>query len=724
MISNMHSLLQRNKRVAKLAMMCIEKLVFIDRHINSLDLIVEKNGKFLVKKEIYIDCVEKIFGLLVLSLASYKDSMNADQKVILNELNCIIDTINKFQDELAMLPKYEARVELYRFLRIFDKDGIASLDDSKINFVLYPGENNKELRIYQNTPLEHFEKTALRDCYRIVTKSEGPGPKTSGGVYHISIPREEIELSLYWPLLAHEVGHQVMTLRLFHERGISAALSNYLGVDADNKFSPAFQKLINRMPSDEVAAEGREAILTAWLTECWCDIYGYFATGPAFIFAQRNSFVSKGISGGDCGNVSHPPPYLRLLVLNTIAHNHQTNLFSFADGAYSPLDSELSDLLIDCDQDLQNDIYDTSQWFSYFFNDHFKMETSETENLHEHIKKLKSLLNDFDIPSFDSLIQRINEGYPIPSLRISENLHERETSVHEIMMAAWCSHDTSITDEVIKSFSDSFESYRLGNDSERWARLTKEIVPIFEKFNQSILRSLQVSEWVSLFRSKEPSAAPITEEYEEERAEYVKSLPSSILVDHQIRELLKLDDLKVLPLINIDAQLGSTSLDVRLGTTFQIYQPNQSGVIDFRLEESVQGAQNNSTVKDLDYKEGLVLAPGQFVLAHTLEYIGLPENVGAQLEGRSSFARLGIQIHMTASFIDPGFHGSITFEIYNAGPNPIRLFPGYRIGQLRFFPCNKPNKPYNKKKHAKYKGLLGHSSSLLRNDYEIDCLEE
>ena len=217
--------------------------------------------------------------------------------------------------------------------------------------------------------------------------------------------------------------------------------------------------------------------------------------------------------------------------------------------------------------------------------------------------------------------------------------------------------------------------------------------------------------------------ASLAEEYEEEKSEYVKSLSPSILVDHQIRELLKLDKLKVLPLINIDAQLGSTSLDVRLGTTFQIYQPNQSGVIDFRLEESVQGAQNNSTVKDLDYKEGLVLAPGQFVLAHTLEYIGLPESVGAQLEGRSSFARLGIQIHMTASFIDPGFHGSITFEIYNAGPNPIRLFPGYRIGQLRFFPCNKPNKPYNKKKHAKYKGLLGHSSSLLRNDYEIDCLD-
>lgn len=720
----MYSLLQKNKKIAKLAMICIEKLVFMDRHISSLELITEKNEKFSIKKSIFIKCIENIFNLLVMTFVSYKDSMESNDDVVLNRLNCIINTINNLQDELTMLPKYEARVELYRFLRIFDKDGIASLDDKKIKFVLYPGEDNKKLKIYKNTPLEHFETTVLRDCHRVVAGSEGPRPQESDGVYHISIPREEIELSLYWPLLAHEVGHQVMALKLFHERDISAALSNYLGVDAENKFSPAFQRLIERMPLDEVNEKGKESILTAWLTECWCDIYGYFATGPAFIFAQRNSFVSKGVARDYFGSTSHPPCYLRLLVLDIIALKHQINFFHTAEVAYSPLDSELADLLINCEEDLLNDIYDAAQWFSDFFNDHFKMETEETESLHEHIIKLKSLLNDFDISSYSKLLRRVNDGYPIPSLRIGPDLYERETSVHEIMMAAWHSYDTCITNEVIKCFSESFESYRLATASGRWVILMKEIAPIFEKFNQSILRSLQVSEWVALFRSKESNPAILAEEHEEEKSEYVKSLSPSILVDRQIKELLRQDELKILPLINIDTQLGSTSLDVRLGTTFQIYQPNQSGVIDFRSEESIQGAQNNSTVKDLDYKDGLVLAPGQFVLAHTLEYIGLPESVGAQLEGRSSFARLGIQIHMTASFIDPGFHGSITFEIYNAGPNPIRLFPGYRIGQLRFFPCNKPNKPYNKKKHAKYKGLLGHSSSLLRNDYEIDCLEK
>jgi dCTP deaminase len=191
------------------------------------------------------------------------------------------------------------------------------------------------------------------------------------------------------------------------------------------------------------------------------------------------------------------------------------------------------------------------------------------------------------------------------------------------------------------------------------------------------------------------------------------------LNDIQIRELLLNDELKIIPLIDFDKQRGSTSIDLRLGPSFQIYQPNQSGVIDFTDNNSVENVVSNSSILDLDYLGSIVLAPGQFVLAHTMEYMALPPDVAGQLEGRSSFARLGIQVHMTANMIDPGFHGAITFEILNAGPNPIRLYPGYRIGQLRLFKCVPPAYPYNLKGHAKYKGLLAHSSTLLAKDYEI-----
>ena len=84
---------------------------------------------------------------------------------------------------------------------------------------------------------------------------------------------------------------------------------------------------------------------------------------------------------------------------------------------------------------------------------------------------------------------------------------------------------------------------------------------------------------------------------------------------------------------------------------------------------------------DYDSLDGLEIAPGQFVLGHTLEYLKLPANVAAQIEGRSSFARLGLQVHMTANLVEAGFDGCLTFEIANAGHSTIKLYPGMRFAQ-------------------------------------------
>lgn len=171
--------------------------------------------------------------------------------------------------------------------------------------------------------------------------------------------------------------------------------------------------------------------------------------------------------------------------------------------------------------------------------------------------------------------------------------------------------------------------------------------------------------------------------------------------------------------MNLSKQLGSTSLDIRLGTSFQYFYSNQIGIIDLTDSKSIKNANVFSNLIDLDYMESITLAPRQFILGHSMEYIKLPENISAEVEGRSSFARLGIEVHMTASLIDPGFQGVLTFEIFNAGPNPIKLYPGLRIGQLRFFYGNAPRKPYNKNPTAKYRGLLQHQNSLQSDDYEV-----
>jgi dCTP deaminase len=105
-----------------------------------------------------------------------------------------------------------------------------------------------------------------------------------------------------------------------------------------------------------------------------------------------------------------------------------------------------------------------------------------------------------------------------------------------------------------------------------------------------------------------------------------------------------------------------------------------------------------------------------------MEYIKLPPYICANLEGRSSFARLGIEIHMTAGFIDPGFEGVLTLEIYNAGPSTVKLYPGMRIGQLRFEKTEIPEKTYDKKNDVKYKGFLEHNMSRQNFDYEVTQL--
>lgn len=168
--------------------------------------------------------------------------------------------------------------------------------------------------------------------------------------------------------------------------------------------------------------------------------------------------------------------------------------------------------------------------------------------------------------------------------------------------------------------------------------------------------------------------------------------------------------------------MGTTSLDVRLGACFQMFYPNQYGIIDFTENEKKH--REISKRINLDFLEGITITPGQFLLAHSLEYIKLPNDISGSLDGRSSFARLGLEIHMTAGFIDPGFEGVITFEIYNAGASAIKLYPGLRIGQLRLERNSTPQKIYKDRHTVKYKGLLEHYTSKQSSDVEIDKIKK
>jgi dCTP deaminase len=98
----------------------------------------------------------------------------------------------------------------------------------------------------------------------------------------------------------------------------------------------------------------------------------------------------------------------------------------------------------------------------------------------------------------------------------------------------------------------------------------------------------------------------------------------------------------------------------------------------------------------------LVLHPGELLLALTLEYLSLPSDLWGNLEGRSTWARLGLQVHATAGMVDCGFRGYLTLELQNLGRVPLMLYPGLRVGQLALFPVSNVLRPYHEKPTAAY----------------------
>lgn len=175
-----------------------------------------------------------------------------------------------------------------------------------------------------------------------------------------------------------------------------------------------------------------------------------------------------------------------------------------------------------------------------------------------------------------------------------------------------------------------------------------------------------------------------------------------ILSDKTIKKMLKEGVLEITPLT--EQQIQPASVDIRLGDTFSVVEDSSMGIIT--LEERIQ----YKTIKTDTY----LLLPGQFVLATTMEYFSLPNHITAFVEGRSSLGRMGLFIQ-NAGWVDPGFRGEITLELYNANRCGIELKAGRRVGQLVFAEMDQEAlKPYN----GKYQGQRGATGSLVFMDNE------
>jgi dCTP deaminase len=175
-----------------------------------------------------------------------------------------------------------------------------------------------------------------------------------------------------------------------------------------------------------------------------------------------------------------------------------------------------------------------------------------------------------------------------------------------------------------------------------------------------------------------------------------------ILSDGDIRKALKDGRIVVKPKPDLDTQLGSSSLDLRLGYHFRVFKHRRQPFVDPMDPATTEGMTEEVVItKNSPY----VIHPNEFVLGSTLEWVEWSDDLAARIEGRSSLGRLGLVIHSTASHIDAGWRGVITLELRNIGMVPILLHPKMRICQLMFEPLSSPAEvPYYLKKGAKYSG--------------------
>ena len=192
-----------------------------------------------------------------------------------------------------------------------------------------------------------------------------------------------------------------------------------------------------------------------------------------------------------------------------------------------------------------------------------------------------------------------------------------------------------------------------------------------------------------------------------------------ILSDWSIQDYIRSGAIKFhpgdeTPLEEILENVVCASMDLRLGNKFKIYPQDSTGILNpfevwwYTPIQEVYKADG----------EDFVLWPGDFVLWATKEQFGLPANIVTRVEGRSSLARLGVMVHITGGFIDPGFGrdklSTITLEIKNVNHVPVILRPNMRVCQMAFHLMDKPALiPYNIKKSAKYNGQIDPETSRI-----------
>ncbi|MBJ7328801.1 MAG: dCTP deaminase [Solirubrobacteraceae bacterium] len=164
--------------------------------------------------------------------------------------------------------------------------------------------------------------------------------------------------------------------------------------------------------------------------------------------------------------------------------------------------------------------------------------------------------------------------------------------------------------------------------------------------------------------------------------------PTSVLSDGTIRRLVADGAIRVDPWD--DDMVQPASVDLRLGHSFRVFHNHRASAIDLK-----DPPRNLTEQVEISDDEPFLIHPGEFVLGRTLEWVELPDDIVARIEGKSSIGRLGLIVHATAGFVDPGWKGTLTLEITNLTRIPIKLWANLPIAQLSFMTLDQAaERPY------------------------------
>ncbi len=187
----------------------------------------------------------------------------------------------------------------------------------------------------------------------------------------------------------------------------------------------------------------------------------------------------------------------------------------------------------------------------------------------------------------------------------------------------------------------------------------------------------------------------------------------AVLSDRDIRAAMQAGRVRIDPYDS--SCLQPSSVDLHLDADFRVFRNNRYPFIDVRAPQP-----DLTELVSIEEDEPFILHPTEFVLGQTLEWVELPDDLVGRIEGKSSLGRLGLLIHSTAGFVDPGWKGNLTLELSNVANLPIALYRGMKIGQISFYQMSSAvERPYGSRElGSKYQGQSTPTESQFYRDFE------